>query len=137
MNVSLGGRARTPEPPAAQHLHNCVPHSPANPGGAECDRFRAACSVQWKSKGKRKKGDKEKKKQDLYALLGLKDLRWMATDSQLKKAYQKTALKHHPDKACANVEDPKEKERLEEHFKLILVRCLSCPADSVFRAIFQ
>ena len=81
--------------------------------------------MQWKSKGKKKKeeggkSDKKDKKRDLYALLGLKDVRWMATDSQLKKAYQKQALKHHPDKACAGIECPKEKNKLEEKFKTIL-----------------
>lgn len=35
---------------------------------------------------------------DLYAFLGLQDKTYQATDADLKKAYQKTALKHHPDK---------------------------------------
>ena len=80
------------------------------------------CSVQWKHKKENKKSKKKDKRKDLYALLGLEDLRWMATDSQIKKAYQKQALKHHPDKACAGIDDVDEKVRLEEKFKCILVR---------------
>lgn len=85
------------------------------------------CRVQWKGAGKKKdrKSKKTEKKKDLYGLLGLQDVRWMATDSQLKKAYQKQALKHHPDKACRNVDDPSEKERLEEKFKAIQVCTLA------------
>jgi DnaJ family protein C protein 2 len=41
--------------------------------------------VSWKrSKSKRKLSDKKKKDTDYYALLGLQNERWMATDQQLK-----------------------------------------------------
>lgn len=83
--------------------------------------------MQWKSSKKRGKPKTEDtKKKDLYGLLGLQDLRWMATEVEIKKAYQKKALKHHPDKVCANVTEEAEKERLEEKFKIIQV----CSATS-------
>eukprot|EP00884_Botryococcus_braunii_P015011 jgi/Botrbrau1/23510/Bobra.106_1s0061.1 len=46
-------------------------------------------------------GKKKKKseKVDLYELLGLENVRWMATEEQIKSAYKKKALLHHPDKA--------------------------------------
>eukprot|EP00045_Choanoeca_perplexa_P017608 m.259201 g.259201 ORF g.259201 m.259201 type:complete len:703 (-) comp17585_c0_seq4:1455-3563(-) len=40
----------------------------------------------------------EIKNQDHYALLGLESKRWKATDDDIKKAYKKMVLKHHPDK---------------------------------------
>lgn len=51
-----------------------------------------------KKKDKKKKGDK---KLDYYALLGLQHERWTATDNQIKMAYRKTCLEHHPDKKAA------------------------------------
>ncbi|XP_033144401.1 dnaJ homolog subfamily C member 2 [Brassica rapa] len=58
------------------------------------------------------KGRKKKKKpggtqqqqdhqQDHYALLGLRNLRYLATEDQIKKSYREAALKHHPDKQHA------------------------------------
>jgi len=41
---------------------------------------------------------KEWKEQDHYAVLGLKNLRYKATDEDVKRAYKKKVLKHHPDK---------------------------------------
>lgn len=41
---------------------------------------------------------KEWKKQDHYAVLGLSQLRYKATDEQIKIAHRKKVLKHHPDK---------------------------------------
>lgn len=38
------------------------------------------------------------KKQDHYSVLGIHKLRYKATDDQIKKAYRKRVLKHHPDK---------------------------------------
>lgn len=43
----------------------------------------ALCRTSWKSKGKKKKDDKSQKL-DLYALLGLQNERWTATEAQIK-----------------------------------------------------
>ena len=81
--------------------------------------------MRWKHKKENRKGKKQKqqeKKVDLYALLGLEDQRWTATEAQVRKAYQKQALKHHPDKATAGVTDEAEKAKIEQKFKDILAR---------------
>ncbi|XP_060064628.1 dnaJ homolog subfamily C member 2-like [Ylistrum balloti] len=44
---------------------------------------------------------REWKSQDHYAVLGLKKLRYKATENQIKKAYKNKVLKHHPDKRRA------------------------------------
>lgn len=44
---------------------------------------------------------KDWKEQDHYAVLGLEKLRFKATDDDLKRAYRKMVLKHHPDKRKA------------------------------------
>lgn len=41
---------------------------------------------------------KDWKNQDHYAVLGLKNMRFTATDEDIKRAYRKIVLKHHPDK---------------------------------------
>ncbi|XP_058125229.1 dnaJ homolog subfamily C member 2 isoform X2 [Anopheles ziemanni] len=41
---------------------------------------------------------KDWKNQDHYAVLGLKRMRFTATDEDIKRAYRKIVLKHHPDK---------------------------------------
>eukprot|EP00891_Asterochloris_glomerata_P005900 jgi/Astpho2/5900/e_gw1.00080.75.1_t len=71
----------------------------------------------WQNKGKKKK-DKSKQV-DLYALLGLANERWTATDAQIKLAYRKTALEHHPDKAGAGIVDEAKKRDIEERFQQI------------------
>ncbi|KAJ3023095.1 hypothetical protein HKX48_004211 [Thoreauomyces humboldtii] len=38
------------------------------------------------------------KEQDHYAVLGLSKLRWAANDDDIKRAYRRKVLKHHPDK---------------------------------------
>lgn len=79
----------------------------------------------YKSKGKKKGGDGSKQ-QDHYALLGLGNLRFLATEEQIRKSYRETALKHHPDKQASLLlleesEAAKEakKEEIENHFKAI------------------
>ena len=42
------------------------------------------CRTSWKSKGKKKKKDDKSQKLDLYALLGLQNERWTATEAQIK-----------------------------------------------------
>ncbi|XP_055608265.1 dnaJ homolog subfamily C member 2 [Uranotaenia lowii] len=44
---------------------------------------------------------KDWKNQDHYAVLGLKKMRFDATDDDIKRAYRKIVLKHHPDKRKA------------------------------------
>lgn len=44
---------------------------------------------------------KEWKNQDHYAVLGLGSLRYKATEAQIKKAYKRKVLNHHPDKRRA------------------------------------
>lgn len=68
---------------------------------------------------KKKTSGKKEKKWDYYQLLGLENVRWMAQPNDIKKAYRSQALKHHPDKKLANVENEKEKEKVEEYFKAI------------------
>ncbi|KAF8635701.1 hypothetical protein AX15_000325 [Amanita polypyramis BW_CC] len=46
---------------------------------------------------------KEWKKHDYYAVLGLSHLRYKATHEQIKFAYRKKVLKHHPDKKVSTV----------------------------------
>ncbi|XP_011552517.3 dnaJ homolog subfamily C member 2 [Plutella xylostella] len=48
---------------------------------------------------------KEWKQQDHYAVLGIKALRYKATDDDIKRAYRQKVLKHHPDKRKAQGED--------------------------------
>ncbi|XP_041985101.1 dnaJ homolog subfamily C member 2 [Aricia agestis] len=50
---------------------------------------------------------KEWKKQDHYAVLGIKSLRIDATDEDIKRAYRQKVLKHHPDKRKAQGEHVK------------------------------
>lgn len=48
---------------------------------------------------------KEWKQQDHYAVLGMKNLRYKATDEDIKRAYRQKVLKHHPDKRKAQGEE--------------------------------
>ncbi|KAJ3097703.1 hypothetical protein HDU97_004587 [Phlyctochytrium planicorne] len=41
------------------------------------------------------------KNQDHYAILGISKLRWKANDEDIKRAYRRKVLKHHPDKKAA------------------------------------
>ncbi|EPQ29492.1 uncharacterized protein PFL1_02711 [Pseudozyma flocculosa PF-1] len=45
---------------------------------------------------------KEWKSQDHYAVLGLSNLRWKATQDHIKVAHRKKVLKHHPDKKAGS-----------------------------------
>lgn len=68
--------------------------------------------------GKKKK--KKEKKVDLYALLGLQNERWMASDADIRMAYRKAALEHHPDKKRAqSAGDLNKLQENEERFKAI------------------
>ncbi|GBF99777.1 hypothetical protein Rsub_12217 [Raphidocelis subcapitata] len=92
---------------------------PSSSGLADSD-LQPPPGVSWKrSKSKRKLSDKKKKEADYYALLGLQNERWMATESQIKLAYRRTCLEAHPDKALIGVDDLAEKQRIEDAFKTI------------------
>ncbi len=56
--------------------------SRTDPGDPACST--RLCSVNWKGTKKKKKDGKDKKGPDLYALLGLKNERFLATPKQLK-----------------------------------------------------
>ena len=72
----------------------------------------------FKSRGKKK--SKKKEAMDLYALLGLQHERWMATEGQIKTAYRKVALEHHPDKQHAAAGDDESLlQAAEDRFKAI------------------
>ncbi|KAL3137123.1 hypothetical protein ABBQ32_006697 [Trebouxia sp. C0010 RCD-2024] len=86
---------------------------PDRPSTPSADEFYSA---RWQHKGKKKK---QTGKEDLYALLGLANERWTANDNQIKLAYRKQALEHHPDKAGAAVADEGTKKQIEEHFQKI------------------
>merc|ERR1740130_2664069 len=51
-------------------------------------------------------------KKDPYDLLELEDLRWRATADDIRKAYRRLVLQHHPDKQ--NSSKPAEEEAVEE-----------------------
>ena len=50
---------------------------------------------------------------DPYGLLELADKRWRATADELKKAYRKLVLAHHPDRKQADKEAAKEADRIK------------------------
>ncbi|XP_021696773.1 dnaJ homolog subfamily C member 2 [Aedes aegypti] len=53
---------------------------------------------------------KDWKNQDHYAVLGLKKMRFEATEDDIKRAYRKIVLKHHPDKRKALGQEVKQDE---------------------------
>jgi DnaJ homolog subfamily C member 2 len=84
----------------------------------------AAGSDTFSSKGKKKSSGSQQ--QDHYALLGLGNLRYLATEDQIRKSYRDMALKHHPDKQASLIlaettEEAKQAKRdeIETNFKAI------------------
>ncbi|KAK9052917.1 hypothetical protein SSX86_029547 [Deinandra increscens subsp. villosa] len=99
-------------------------------------------SDSYSSKSKKKSGDGASR-QDHYALLGLGNLRYLATDEQIRKSYRETALKHHPDKQAAlllleETEAAKQskKDEIENRFKAIQ-EAYEVLIDPVKRRIFD
>lgn len=64
----------------------------------------------------------EWRKHDLYKILGIGHLRYLATESDIKNSYRQKILQHHPDKKSSQSED--------EIFKCVqkgtLCACLPC-----------
>ncbi|KAG2428866.1 hypothetical protein HYH02_014277 [Chlamydomonas schloesseri] len=90
--------------------------SPSGAGGAD---DKPPPGVEWKGSKARKRKQVKKKEQDPYALLGLANERWTASEAQIRAAYRKVCLEAHPDKALVGITDEAEKERIQDHFKLI------------------
>eukprot|EP00052_Salpingoeca_macrocollata_P006557 m.54360 g.54360 ORF g.54360 m.54360 type:complete len:781 (+) comp15507_c0_seq1:506-2848(+) len=63
--------------------------------------------------------DGDWKNQDHYAYLGLGNLRWRCTDDDIKKAYKKQVLKHHPDKKGTADTTPEEAKQMDAYFNCI------------------
>jgi DnaJ family protein C protein 2 len=73
-----------------------------------------------RAKGRKRNLRKKTGSTDLYALLGLQHERWMASDSQIRSAYRRVALEHHPDKQRASTGgDETAMAAAEERFKAI------------------
>merc|ERR1712226_984751 len=66
---------------------------------------------------------KNVKDQDHYKVLGLEQLRWKASDDQIKKAHRAKVLSHHPDKRRAKGEDIREDD---DYFS-----CITAAANTV------
>ncbi|WIA35238.1 hypothetical protein OEZ86_003700 [Tetradesmus obliquus] len=86
--------------------------------GSNLDDMQPPPGVSWK-KSKAKKKQAKSKDVDYYELLGLQHERFMATEAQLKQAYRKACLEHHPDKKLVGVDCEDAKSAAEEHFKQI------------------
>ena len=54
---------------------------------------------------------------DHYAILGLGDVRWRATDEQIKRAYHRTSLRCHRDKVRGKAEG--DRHAADEHYKKV------------------
>lgn len=63
--------------------------SPAAAAAVDGDLDQPPPGVQWKGKKKKQSKSKRSGDNDLYALLGLANERWTATEKQLKDAYRK------------------------------------------------
>ncbi|CAN8259749.1 unnamed protein product [Cochlearia groenlandica] len=114
---------------AALKLYGCVEEptedkdSADKKAGDEKEKEYVPSFSSYANKGKKKSGTQQ---QDHYALLGLSNLRYLATEDQIRKSYREAALKHHPDKLATlllaeETEEAKEakKDEIESHFKAI------------------
>jgi len=90
-----------------------VDFSSLDAGGATDDSAFSA-------KNRKRKIKKKENRKDLYALLGLQYERHLASENDIRKAYRKAALEHHPDKKrAASQHDLALLEENEERFKAI------------------
>jgi DnaJ family protein C protein 2 len=65
------------------------------------------------------KGKKGRLQKDYYGYLGLGNSRWQATSKDIERAYKNIALRFHPDKCAGTGASEREREAVEERFKLI------------------
>ncbi|AEE75048.1 DnaJ and Myb-like DNA-binding domain-containing protein [Arabidopsis thaliana] len=113
---------------AALKLHGCAEEPTDDEGGDkkvgdDKEKEYVPSFNSYANKGKKKSGTQQ---QDHYALLGLSNLRYLATEDQIRKSYREAALKHHPDKLASlllleETEEAKEakKDEIESRFKAI------------------
>ena len=100
-----------------QQRQTSVDFSTLNDDGG--DRGDADFAAKFSNRKKKTK-TKAAGRKDLYALLGLQHERWMASEHDIRKAYRKAALEHHPDKRrAASQGDLKKLYENEERFKAI------------------
>lgn len=85
------------------------------------------CGTVLRKKSKKHKGGEDEL--DKYALLGLHEERYLATEKSIKDAYRDACLLFHPDKCGAAMMDEDDKTKTEERFKCIqeAYDCLSAP----------
>lgn len=88
-------------------------------------------SVKQKYESKKRKREQRKIGDDHYEVLGLGELRFQASAKQIKDAYRKLVLKHHPDKQSG-----REEEVEDETFKAIK-RAYEVLSDPVRRRAFD
>ncbi|KAL0719690.1 hypothetical protein Bca4012_069014 [Brassica carinata] len=131
---------------AALKLHGCSEEPPTDDDEGSGDKKLGDDKEyvpsfnSYSNKGKKKSGTQQ---QDHYALLGLSNLRYLATEDQIRKSYREAALKHHPDKMASlllaeETEEAKEakKEEIESRFKAIQ-EAYEVLMDPVKRRIFD
>lgn len=71
------------------------------------------------------------KDQDHYLVLGLQELRWRATEDDIKRAHRRKALKHHPDKRGKKATD------LESDYYSCITRAMDILGDPMKRRSFD
>ncbi|CAH8339493.1 unnamed protein product [Eruca vesicaria subsp. sativa] len=130
---------------AALKLHGCAEEPTDSEGddkkvGDDKEKEYVPSFNSYSNKGKKKSGTQQ---QDHYALLGLSNLRYLATEDQIRKSYREAALKHHPDKLASlllteETEEAKEakKEEIESRFKAIQ-EAYEVLMDPIKRRIFD
>ncbi|KAF8106558.1 hypothetical protein N665_0137s0012 [Sinapis alba] len=132
---------------AALKLHGCAEEEATDDEGSgdrklgdDKEKEYVPSFNSYSNKGKKKSGTQQ---QDHYALLGLSNLRYLATEDQIRKSYREAALKHHPDKMASlllaeETEEAKEakKEEIESRFKAIQ-EAYEVLMDPIKRRIFD
>ena len=76
---------------------------------------------------------KDTKNQDHYKVLGMTNLRFKASDDQIKRAYRQKVLKHHPDKRRGQGEDIRE----DDDYFTCITRAFETLGTAVKRRAFD